>query len=45
MREVYIGLKKHNFKCFSVECTNFESIHLHNAYAYAEYDSANSKMN
>ena len=40
VREVYIGLKKQNFKWFSVECTNFESIHLHNAYAYAEYDSA-----
>lgn len=38
VREVYIGLKKHDFKWFSVECTNFESIHLHNAYAYAEYD-------
>ena len=39
VREVYIGLKKLNFKWFSVECTNFESIHYHNAYAYAEYDA------
>ena len=41
VREVYIGLKKLNFKWFSVECTNFESIHYHNAYAYAEYDAEN----
>ena len=40
VREVYIRLKKQNFKWFSVECTNFESIHYHNAYAYAEYDGA-----
>ncbi len=40
VREVYIGLKKQNFKWFSVECTNFESIHYHNAYAYAEYCGA-----
>ena len=45
VREVYIGLKKQNFKWFSVECTNFESIHYHNAYAYAEYDGADNKMN
>lgn len=40
VREVYLALK--NFKCakpfsyFSVECTNFESIHNHNAYAFTE---------
>ena len=38
VREVYIGLKKLGFSWFSVECTNFESIHYHNAYAYAEYE-------
>ncbi|MBR1911557.1 MAG: GTP cyclohydrolase I FolE2, partial [Treponema sp.] len=25
------------FAWFSIECTNFESIHNHNAYAYTEY--------
>jgi len=38
VREVYIGLKKLGFAWFSVECTNYESIHFHNAYAYAEYN-------
>ncbi len=38
VREVYIGLKKLGFAWFSVECTNYESIHRHNAYAYAEYN-------
>ena len=37
VREVYLALKQHGFKEFSVECTNFESIHTHNAYARAEY--------
>ena len=37
VREVYTGLKKFDFKWFSVEAENEESIHLHNAYAYAEY--------
>lgn len=37
VREVYIALKKMNFKWFSVEAENEESIHLHNAYAYTEY--------
>lgn len=37
VREVYLGLKKFNFKWFSVEAENEESIHFHNAYAYAEY--------
>lgn len=39
VREVYIGLKKMNFKWFSVEAENEESIHYHNAYAYTEYNS------
>lgn len=38
VREVYTGLKKLDFKRFSVEAENEESIHFHNAYAYAEYD-------
>ena len=38
VREVYLGLKNMNFKGFSVECTNFESIHNHDAYAYTEYN-------
>lgn len=49
VREVYSGLKnavsltppiaEKPFKWFSVEAENFESIHNHNAYAYAEYTS------
>lgn len=43
VREVYIALKNFNksekpFSSFSVECENFESIHNHNAYAFAEYN-------
>lgn len=42
VREVYIALKNFNgekpFSYFSVECTNFESIHNHNAYAFTEYN-------
>lgn len=43
VREVYMALKNFNksekpFTSFSVECENFESIHNHNAYAYAEYN-------
>lgn len=46
VREVYLGLKKFPelfgiekpFIWFSVEAENFESIHAHNAYAYAEFD-------
>ena len=38
VREVYTGLKKLDFKRFSVEAENEESIHFHNAYAYAEYE-------
>lgn len=38
VREVYLGLKKMNFQRFSVEAENEESIHFHNAYAYAEYN-------
>lgn len=41
VREVYLALKNFKsekpFQYFSVECTNFESIHNHNAYAYTEY--------
>lgn len=41
VREVYIFLKdfpiKNKFKWFSVECENEESIHFHNAYAFAEF--------
>ncbi len=37
VREVYLGLKKAGFSKFSVEAETEESIHNHNAYAYAEY--------
>ncbi len=42
VREVYLALKDFKkcekpFVWFSIECTNFESIHNHNAYAYTEY--------
>lgn len=37
VREVYLGLKKMNFKWFSVEAETEESIHSHNAYAYTEF--------
>ena len=37
VREVYLGLKKMDFKWFTVEAETEESIHFHNAYAYAEY--------
>lgn len=41
VREVYLALKNFKsekpFSYFSVECTNFESIHNHNAYAFTEY--------
>lgn len=37
VREVYLGLKKLGFTKFSVEAENDESIHNHNAYAFAEY--------
>ena len=41
VREVYLGLKSFPvskpFKWFSVECTNAESIHNHDAYAYTEF--------
>ncbi|MCR4580537.1 MAG: GTP cyclohydrolase I FolE2 [Treponema sp.] len=36
VREVYLGLKKMGFEKFSVEAETEESIHNHNAYAYAE---------
>lgn len=38
VREVYLGLKKMNFKWFSVEAETDESIHYHNAYACTEYN-------
>lgn len=42
VREVYLGLKNFavatSFKWFSVECTNAESIHNHDAYACTEYN-------
>ncbi|MBR4449673.1 MAG: GTP cyclohydrolase I FolE2 [Treponema sp.] len=39
VREVYLGLKNMEFTWFTVEAETEESIHYHNAYAYAEYDS------
>jgi len=36
VREVYLGLEKMNFDYFTVEAETEESIHNHNAYAYAE---------
>ncbi len=37
VREVYLGLKKYGFEWFTVEAETEESIHNHNAYAFAEY--------
>jgi GTP cyclohydrolase I len=38
VRDVYIGIKDlQRFPRFSVEAENFESIHNHSAFAYAEY--------
>ncbi len=37
VREVYLGLKKTGFEWFTVEAETDESIHNHNAYAFAEY--------
>ncbi len=47
VREVYTALKNFSrcekpFSSFSVECENFESIHNHNAYAFAEYNAEKS---
>jgi GTP cyclohydrolase I len=40
VRDVYITIKDLNqFPAFSVEAENFESIHNHNAFAYAQYKS------
>lgn len=43
VREVYLGLRAFSvgipFRWFSVECTNRESIHNHDAYAYTEYSA------
>ncbi len=36
VREVYLGLNKFGFEKFSVEAETEESIHNHNAYAFAE---------
>ena len=41
VRDVYIGIKElQRFPRFSVEAENFESIHNHSAFAYAEYGPA-----
>jgi GTP cyclohydrolase I len=41
VRDVYIGIKELNFfPYFSVEAENFESIHNHSAFAYAEFGGA-----
>lgn len=37
VREVYLCLKKTGFEWFTVEAETDESIHNHNAYAFAEY--------
>lgn len=42
VREVYTALAKKNFKWFSVEAENEESIHLHNAYAYTEFGGSST---
>jgi GTP cyclohydrolase I len=40
VRDVYIGIRSlERFPWFSVEAENFESIHNHSAFAYAEYGS------
>ncbi|MFA6508263.1 MAG: GTP cyclohydrolase FolE2 [Treponemataceae bacterium] len=40
VRDVYIGIRSlDRFPWFSVEAENFESIHNHSAFAYAEYGS------
>jgi GTP cyclohydrolase I len=40
VRDVYIAIKDLNrFPWFSVEAENFESIHNHSAFAFAQYDS------
>ncbi|MBQ0052661.1 MAG: GTP cyclohydrolase I FolE2 [Treponema sp.] len=39
VREVYLGLKKMNFQWFTVEAETEESIHAHNAYAFAEFSA------
>ncbi|MCR4789750.1 MAG: GTP cyclohydrolase, FolE2/MptA family, partial [Treponemataceae bacterium] len=41
VREVYLGLKKMNFDYFTVEAETEESIHNHNAYAFASYPGEN----
>lgn len=44
VREVYLVLKKIGFKWFNVEAETEESIHFHNAYACAQYDSESSSF-
>ena len=44
VRDVYLALKKMNFKWFSVECTNDESIHNHDAYAYTEFNAEGENL-
>ena len=44
VREVYLALKKMNFNWFSVECTNDESIHNHDAYAYTEFSQGEKSV-
>ena len=45
VRDVYIGIKALNsFPRFSVEAENFESIHNHSAFAYAEYGRPKESM-
>jgi GTP cyclohydrolase I len=40
VRDVYVTIRDLNqFPRFSVEAENFESIHNHNAYAFAEYNA------
>jgi GTP cyclohydrolase I len=42
VRDVYVTIRDLNqFPRFSVEAENFESIHNHNAYAFAEYNAKN----
>jgi GTP cyclohydrolase I len=45
VREVYVRLRAlGKFPRFSVEVENFESIHNHSAYAYAEYNGGKGKI-
>jgi GTP cyclohydrolase I len=45
VRDVYIEIKAlGDFKRFSIEAENFESIHNHSAYARAEYDAEKEEL-